>query len=45
MAESDSSDDGDSFSTDLMGFMFGNIDKHGNLENDILDHVSTFNDA
>ena len=38
MSESDS--DGENFSADLMGFMFGNIDKHGNLENDILDLVS-----
>ena len=37
---SDSDSDGGHFSSDLMGFMFGNIDKHGNLENDLLDHVS-----
>nr|XP_018670467.1 transcription initiation factor TFIID subunit 1-like isoform X2 [Ciona intestinalis] len=36
---SDSDSDGDN-STGLVGFMFGNIDKHGHLETDILDEKS-----
>nr|CAB3266786.1 transcription initiation factor TFIID subunit 1-like [Phallusia mammillata] len=38
MSGSDS--DGENVSSDLVGFMFGNIDKHGHLENDVFDEKS-----
>ena len=37
---SDCESDGEHVSTELVGFMFGNIDNHGNLENDVFDEVS-----
>ena len=37
---SDSEYETDNATTDLVGFMFGNIDKHGHLENDVFDEVS-----
>ena len=41
MSDSDSENENTSISTDLVGFIFGNIDNHGNLENDFLDEVGT----
>ncbi|CAK8683677.1 unnamed protein product [Clavelina lepadiformis] len=37
---SDCESDGEHVSTELVGFMFGNIDNHGNLENDVFDEKS-----
>ena len=40
MSDSDSDHEGSGLPSDLVGFMFGNIDEHGNLENDVFDEVS-----
>ena len=37
---SDSDFENDNATPDLVGFMFGNIDKYGHLENDVFDEVS-----
>ena len=42
MSDSESENESSSVPTELVGFMFGNIDKHGNLENDVLDEVRIF---
>lgn len=40
MSDSESDCEASGVPTDLVGFMFGNIDEHGNLENDVFDEVS-----